>query len=317
MTNSNCNLNDDLSDMFSNGTAERRELPQAPEYQRIRAEVPDFTERCPKCGGSGQFRGWSGRSFGQCFACKGKGSKTFKTSAADRAQAREQRAAQPAKRWDAFKAQHADEAQWIEAKAATFEFAANMRQAVEKYGDLTGDEMGGQRGAVRRCMLRDQQRDQQRQQARQQATANAPQVDASKIVEAMQKGKASGLIWVTLRFNGVVMQEAKKFPGVLYVKHSSRLNAEGQKAYLGKIADGKFIASRECTPEDQAAIILICEDPLAAAKVYGNVTNECCVCGRGLTNKQSVEEGIGPICSSRLGWTPGGLRVQVLSGQED
>jgi len=39
---------------------------------------------------------------------------------------------------------------------------------------------------------------------------------------------------------------------------------------------------------------------LAQGKTYSLKISACCVCGRTLTAKQSVEEGIGPICSGRL-----------------
>lgn len=36
------------------------------------------------------------------------------------------------------------------------------------------------------------------------------------------------------------------------------------------------------------------------AKAFGRATGACCVCGRELTNGVSIEEGIGPICATRM-----------------
>lgn len=39
---------------------------------------------------------------------------------------------------------------------------------------------------------------------------------------------------------------------------------------------------------------------LDEAKEYGKVTGTCCNCGRLLTNEESIEAGIGPICASKF-----------------
>jgi len=39
---------------------------------------------------------------------------------------------------------------------------------------------------------------------------------------------------------------------------------------------------------------------LDQAKEYGKVTGTCCNCGRLLTNEDSIEAGIGPICASKF-----------------
>lgn len=193
-------------------------------------------------------------------------------------------------------------------KGGTFDFAAKMKDAVERYGNLTD----GQMGAVQKCMARDRSFEERKQANIVAANERSAEVDVSKIIDAIRKGKEAGLKWITLRFNGIVITEAKKHPGVLYVLHSTKKDVEGRRLYLGKITGGRFLPVNACTPEDQAVVILVASDPAAAAKVFGNVTNSCCVCGRELTNKQSVEEGIGPICAGRVGWVKGGLRVQAV-----
>lgn len=47
---------------------------------------------------------------------------------------------------------------------------------------------------------------------------------------------------------------------------------------------------------------LIAADPKAAMLRYGRELGHCGHCGRTLTNEESRAAGIGPICSSKMGW---------------
>lgn len=63
-------------------------------HARLKAEVDGtsetYIEKCPACGGSGEhWRG--GRHLGDCFKCKGKGEKRFKTSPEKRLSAKERK----------------------------------------------------------------------------------------------------------------------------------------------------------------------------------------------------------------------------------
>lgn len=81
--------------------------------------------------------------------------------------------------------------------------------------------------------------------------------------------------------------------GALYVKAGS--------TYLGKITGGKFFASRDCQPEEQAKVLSFVADPAAAAKAYGQETGVCCVCNATLRSEWRLR-GIGPICAEKMGW---------------
>lgn len=59
--------------------------PATAEQKRLQGIVEGFKESCPKCGGSGVFRSYNGRSLGRCFTCKGAGHLIFKQSAEKRA----------------------------------------------------------------------------------------------------------------------------------------------------------------------------------------------------------------------------------------
>lgn len=40
--------------------------------------------------------------------------------------------------------------------------------------------------------------------------------------------------------------------------------------------------------------------PLAAAMRYGKLSGRCCSCGRELTDPESIDAGIGPICAGKF-----------------
>jgi hypothetical protein len=287
-------FNDSLDDIFAAPSGEVRIEP-------IRAPVDytprDFTEVCGKCGGSGS---WRGR--GQCFACKGVGRFTFKTSAETRAKGRAARTNRKARTeqdmLDAFAAEHAAVWAWLSANAERNAFAAKLVGGIARFGSLTE----GQRVAVERSIEKDAARkvaDAERVKGA--AVADTAGVDRLKAAfdhaaaRAAEKGR--GLRGARITIGNMVISPAKagsKNFGALYVK------ASGQ--YLGKVADGRFFAVRECGTEQQAKVLAFIADPKAAAIAYGQETGICCICNSPLTNKASVEKGIGPICEENMGW---------------
>lgn len=286
-------LNDSLDDLLGGPMGEVRVEP-------IRAPVDykprDFTERCGKCGGTGS---WRGR--GQCFACKGKGRFTFKTSPETRAANRQKVAARKVAKaqagFEEFKAAQPVIAEWIE-QSTDFSFAVNMREAIEKFGSLTE----GQMAACQRCV---DKRNAARQE-RAERLASAPAADEAgvdrlkaafdtAIAKAAEKGR--GFRNPRLTIGGMVISPAKagsRNEGALYVKTGG--------TYLGKIQAGRFYAARECAPEQQTKVLAFVADPKAAAIAYGQETGVCCICNTTLTNKISIEAGIGPICAAKWGW---------------
>lgn len=85
-------------------------------------------------------------------------------------------------------------------------------------------------------------------------------------------------------------------PGAVYVKAGG--------VYLGKyIAEGRFIsAGGHATNDDIDRIEEIAKDPLHHAKIHGIKYGKCSVCNRDLTDPESIEAGIGPICASNFGF---------------
>lgn len=264
---------------------------RAEQVAKAEAAGIGFVETCPKCRGTGTF--WrGGRDLGKCFTCQGAGKRTFKTSAAERAQnrasaAKRQETTQQLK-VDAFAEAHPAEWSWI-TRNPNFEFAQKMAGAVRDYGDLTD----GQMGAIHRCM----QRDADRAQAAQTRKDNAQTVNMEALEQAFAKARTT-LKNPKLRLPGFAASLAKpgsKNPGAIYIK------ADGGE-YLGKVAAGKFICSPACTPEQEQQVVATLQDPQGKAIEYGRLTGSCSCCGRELTDPESVQRGIGPVCAENYGW---------------
>lgn len=278
-------LNDSLDDIFGAPSGDvRTAAVRAPASYTPR----DFTEKCPKCAGTGS---WRGR--GKCFACKGVGKQTFKTSPETRSAARQvsatRRAAVPADNMAMFQAAHPEVLKWLALASDRFDFAGKMIEAIRKFGSLTE----GQMAAVMRCIERDVTRGQERETRE----ATAPVISIARIEEAFAAVTDAGLKYPKLNLATFEFKPASargNNVGSIYV-------TEGGE-YLGKVTAGKFICSRACTPAQQEQILEAAADPEAAAIAYGKRTGTCACCRRELSDPASVEAGIGPICATKWGW---------------
>lgn len=294
-------LNDSLDDLLSGPMAEQpREAIHAPAGYK----PATFDEKCRKCGGSGSWRG-----IGQCFACKGKGKLTFKTSPETRGKKRSQASVNRAKKEAEADAAIKDAVAafqetfpiaygWLVAKAPTFPFAASLLNSLNKWGNLTD----GHHAAIAKIQAKDAER------AKENAAraATAPQADTAGIDRlklafdtaiANAKAKGRGLKMPRITIGGIIITPAKATstnPGALYVKRGGE--------YLGKVQHAKFFASRECDADTEKRVLAFIADPKAAAIAYGIETGVCCICNATLTNKKSIEAGIGPICATKFGW---------------
>jgi hypothetical protein len=283
-------------DVGSTATAPRRQPGE-----HLAATVADPTkmwpETCPACKGRGKFVSWGGRVLGDCFKCKGKGQRSFKTAPDDRAKARAYTAARKERsaeaNLEAFAQSRPELAAWLEAKAPTFAFAASMRDAVKQWGSLTEKQLA----AVERLAAQDAARATQ-------AQARRVDIDASQITEAFDNARATGLSRIKVRLTSpdghtFIVSPAgatSSNAGALYVK------SDDAGDYLGKIVDGSFHPVRACDDERRDAFVAVAADARAAAVAYGRLTGSCSCCGRELTDPNSVSQGIGPICAGKMGW---------------
>ena len=81
--------------------------------------------------------------------------------------------------------------------------------------------------------------------------------------------------------------------GRVYKVQQSR---ESGRLYAKELVDGKFIYASGAIYRITAGDRMSLED----AKAYGKLTGTCCSCGRELTNEDSIEAGIGPICAGKF-----------------
>jgi hypothetical protein len=285
-------LNDSLDDLLSGPVATTPRTANKEGF--VPAEQRAHTENCPKCGGTGRWGNYVSRP---CFKCGGSGKLTFKTSYADRAKAKASRDQRKAARSveladsnvEAFKAAHPEQWAWLQANAARNGFAQSLTDGIKKFGTLTT----GQSTALDRAVA---------QAAK--AKAEAPTVatdGVDRLKQAFDKAvaytAAKGLkLSPRITISGITISPAKadgKNPGALYVKAGA--------SYLGKIAGGKFFASRECSDDQSAQVLKFVADPAEAAKVYGQTTGTCCICGATLRSEWK-HRGVGPICGAKFGW---------------
>lgn len=250
------------------------------------ATAPRYTSRCNKCNGRGRFVSYAGRDCGPCFACKGAGQLSFKTSPEQRTKTREQAVArkETAQRaaLEDFAVAHPTEYGWLNDKAARFDFAASLLDALRRFGSLTDNQLA----AVQRCQARDAEK------------VAAATIEAAKVAPSAD----------LTALHTVMQRHAKFYAGALTI---SRRNAdqlcwikhEDADKVVGKIDNGKLTlwnrqgvdmgAVRDTLDEFNGA-------PLQTAMKYGKLAGRCCSCGRELTNDGSIEAGIGPICAGKF-----------------
>lgn len=282
--------NDPLDDIFKSGSVPLVPAKAPPaSYNGGLPEGKPFEQSCPKCRGSGVWRG--GQSSGSCFKCKGTGKLSFKTAPEARAKAKASNAARKqsvaAAAIEDFKIGYPEIWDWMDGNA--FGFAVAMRDAVVKWGGLTE----GQLDACRKCV----EKLAAAKVAKVERVANAPAVNVTALEEAFAKAAGSQKRAPKLYVNGMKIYPAKadsQNAGALYVC--------GGPGYLGKVLGGKFFRSRECTTEMEAVVLAVLADPKGMAIKHGILTKECSVCGITLTDPDSIAAGIGPICATKFGW---------------
>jgi hypothetical protein len=121
------------------------------------------------------------------------------------------------------------------------------------------------------------------------APAPAPVVRLERLFDLMQ-----GLS--KLRFGKLTIAR-KNQDSLCWVKH------EDSERVVGKIENG--VLTQWAQPgidmaEVQVMLKVIDLDPKAAAAKHGVASGECSVCGRDLTDPESIALGIGPVCAEKF-----------------
>ena len=141
----------------------------------------------------------------------------------------------------------------------------------------------------------------QRQQQVASVDSNQPsQFEA--LFNAFEAAKAKGAKRLTLRFKGVNVKPNRDLTA-LWVTSQTEMehgNYGLQPKYLGKVT--RQALDSRLSDDIQEVLMSAANDPLTAAIRYGKVSGECSCCGRELTDPQSIERGIGPICATKFGW---------------
>lgn len=240
---------------------------------------------CPKCHGTGIFRGYA-KSF-PCFKCERTGKVTGRMLAAEKA--KDTRQANDM----AFAAEHASVISGLREIASWHEFAASLIAQFDERGRLTDRQVEAARSALARVAER---REQKRRENNAEAAKRGGTVGVEAINALFATAIGNSLSRPIFRTERLIIKPAKKHAGTLYVTDRG-LGGE----YVGKIVEGKFLARREAQPDTLSILCEIAADPMKAATEYGRSTGSCGCCGRELTDPASVAAGIGPICAEKWG----------------
>lgn len=243
---------------------------------------------CGQCAGTGVFQGVRvHQEKKQCFACRGKG--YFKTDPRKLEKARQQRAK---KKQDAIEAAQALN-QETTIYASVFAMAGwnDLARSLAEQHNAGRAWSEKQIAAIEAMLVRMEER-------RAQKEAEAREVNLQPIIDMFAHARDKGYKRPVYRAEGLKISLAPATganAGALYVKTEN-------DEYIGKVADGRFFGTREATEEHKTALSVIAESPRDAAIRYGRRTGSCACCGRVLSNHQSIELGIGPICAEKWGF---------------
>jgi len=175
---------------------------------------------------------------------------------------------------------------WITDNADSNSFAGSLMASLYKWGQLTPKQLTAVMGAIARAKIMQDKRD------------NAPVVSLEPVEDAFKRASGAGVNRPKLRLGEFVFSPAPatgKNPGAIYIKH-------GNGEYLGKVLGGKLFTVAAVSTALEQDIVAVAADPLNAAIAYGKRYGKCSVCGRTLTDEDSVGRGIGPVCAQNYGW---------------
>lgn len=129
-----------------------------------------------------------------------------------------------------------------------------------------------------------------------------------KFFDAMQHIRDSGRQWPTI--SGEIGDMSISFGlsrdgSAIFVNEGPGRDAP-KLAVLSSAADNKWYGNLRQKPAATKAQVwallkALDEDPIKALSDMGQDLGYCMVCGRPLSNEESVHSGIGPVCRGRMG----------------
>lgn len=257
-------------------------------------DIPIATKRssekrypCGQCAGTGLWSGGVNRyGNSKCRACRGRG--YFKTDPRKLQKQREARAQKSAELKAA--AMRANEESGLLELFSEFNmlnwnsFAQNLYQQHIEGKAWSEKQISTALAMAEKTRISREKRAAERE-------ANAINVNLQGIVDMFAKAVENGYKRPIYRAEGLIVSRAPDNgvnAGALYVKDEN-------KQYLGRVVGDKYFGKDDA----REALAVIAENPREAAIRYGQRTGRCACCGRALTNHQSIELGIGPICATR------------------
>lgn len=186
-----------------------------------------------------------------------------------------------------FEAEFPQIAQWW--TGSDFPFAVSLREFAAKRGYLTENQLN----AALRCV----EKFNAAKAARTAQVASAPVVNVSRVMDCLTRAKKTLLNPKMRLLGGENAFDFSLAPA--YGKNAGAVYVKQGETYLGKIASDRFQRSRDCPDNLEQDILAACADPEKAAVAYGQRYGICSCCGRLLTNPESIELGIGPICREK------------------
>lgn len=187
---------------------------------------------------------------------------------------------------------------------ACFEYVREMVAKVTRSG-LSVAQVRGLLNCMRAQALREA-RQAEAQAINETPIEELPFGEFTAIVSMLERMQASGLKHPKVRIETsdatpVVLSIAgqrARFPGSLNVTDSPRFGGE----FFGRISRaGEADARLQRRQDVLDALRQLADDPESALAAYGQRTGNCGICGRFLSNSESVERGIGPICADKAG----------------
>lgn len=254
--------------------------------------------KCESCRGTGFWQGGTNRhGNSKCNACHGLG--YFVTSQAERDKIRAAKISKKNRTIDegvqAFKAAHPDMFKELMGANRYPEeangFIVSIAQQLFSKGFLTENQTGAwYRGKAKLAQI---------QEARKvESAAKSGQADLTPIRKMFETAVSNGFKKPIYRAEGLKISLAPtsgRNAGALYV-----VEIEGD-AYQGKVFGVQFQAVGSANSETLPRLQAIAANPFEAAVRFGQRTGTCSCCGRKLTNKISIDLGIGPVCREKWG----------------
>jgi len=242
---------------------------------------------CPKCRGSGTWGFSNYRGPLSCFGCKGTGkvlrAPGYEIAKAQRAKAAARKALEAAQALEAnraaISAAHPAEIASLAAYRAQSRYRSDFMDSLASQFARTGHLSTGQLEALTRGI--------EKQKERALAQDGAPLVILARIEKFSRVDNLAlhlGACKVVQFGSGAVAVVAPDFGGGTFaiIEHG-----------------GKLRRMRGLTDEMLALLLEVEKDGIEAVKRIGRATGRCCVCARKLTDENSIEAGIGPICAER------------------